>query len=41
MKEMEDNARELLNKNGIVFDKYYWKQKEYILVKIIQNITQL
>ena len=38
MKEMEDNARELLNKNGIVFDKYYWKQKDKLDVCLEENI---
>ena len=38
MKEMEDNARELLNKNGIVFDKYYWKQKDKLNVCLEENI---
>ena len=28
MKEMEDDAKRVLNENGILFDKYYWGQKD-------------
>ena len=38
MKGMEDNARELLNRNGIVFDKYYWGQKDKLDVCLKENI---
>ena len=38
MKAMENNAKELLSKNGIVFDKYYWKQKDKLDVCIKEKI---
>lgn len=38
MKEMEDNAKELLKKNEIVFDKYYWGQKDKLEICLKEEI---
>ena len=38
MKEMEDDAKRVLNENGILFDKYYWGQKDKLEVCLKENI---
>ena len=38
MKEMEDDAKRVLNENGILFDKYYWGQKDNLEACIKENI---
>lgn len=38
IQEMEDNAKNLLAKNDIVFDKYYWKQKDKLEACQKENI---
>ena len=38
MKEMEDDAKRVLNENGILFDKYYWGQKDKLEACIKENI---
>ena len=38
IQEMEDNAKKLLAKNNIVFDKYYWKQKDKLEACQKENI---
>ena len=38
MKEMEDDAKRVLNENGILFDKYYWGQKDKLEVCLEENI---
>lgn len=38
MKEMEDDAKRLLNTNGILFDKYYWGQKDKLDVCLKEGI---
>lgn len=38
MKEMEDDAKRVLNENNIIFDKYYWGQKNKLEVCLKENI---
>ena len=38
MKEMEDDAKRVLNENGILFDKYYWGQKDKLEACLKENI---
>ena len=38
MKEMEDDAKRVLYENGIIFDKYYWGQKDKLEVCLKENI---
>ena len=35
---MEDDAKRILTENGIVFDKYYWKQKDKLEVCLKENV---
>ena len=35
---MEDNAKKLLADNNIIFDKYYWKQKDKLEACQKENI---
>ena len=38
IQEMEDNAKKLLADNNIIFDKYYWKQKDKLEACQKENI---
>ncbi len=38
IQEMEDNAKKLLTDNNIIFDKYYWKQKDKLEACQKENI---
>ena len=38
IQEMEDNAKKLLTDNNIIFDKYYWKQKDKLEACQRENI---
>ena len=38
IQEMEDNAKKLLADNNIIFDKYYWKQKDKLEASQKENI---
>ena len=38
IQEMEDNAKKILAENDIVFDKYYWKQKDKLEACQKENI---
>ena len=35
---MEDDAKRILTENGVVFDKYYWKQKDKLEVCLKENV---
>ena len=38
LQSMEDDAKRILDENGIVFDKYYWKQSDKLDVCLKENI---
>lgn len=38
---MEDDAKRILTENGIVFDKYYWKQKDKLEVCLKENVDYM
>lgn len=38
MKEMEDDAKRVLNENNIIFDKYYWGQADKLNVCKKENV---
>ncbi len=38
---MEDDAKRILAENGIVFDKYYWKQKDKLEVCLKENVDYM
>ena len=38
MKEMEDDAKRVLNESNIIFDKYYWGQADKLNVCKIEKV---